>query len=61
MVVVLSHIHYIIRVYANTSGKVQFSITTAILPKLSQELSLCCEHLDTMAKTVSHINIIITV
>ena len=57
MVAEISCIYYIIRVYANTNGEVQFSM----LPKLSQELSLSSEYLDSFALTFNHIYIPSTV
>ena len=57
MVALFSHVHHIVTVDADAGGFVQFSIVFTILPKLSQELSLCCEHLNAVVVEVSHIHI----
>ena len=57
MVATLSHMHHIVTVNADAGGLEQFSIASTILPKLPQELSFCCEHLNAVVVIVSHIHI----
>ena len=57
MAVMFGHIHHIAAVNGDTGGPVQFSVATALLSKLPQKSSLCCEYLNTMVATISNIHI----
>ena len=54
MVAIFTHIHHIVTVNADANRPLQFSTAFAKLP---QELCCCCEYLDLVVGTVSHIHI----